>query len=171
MVTRLEGRVAVRVARTEDEAGLARLDAAAWTPASGFPSVAERVNDPFFTFFTDDSPPGAHLVAELDGRLAGYIRLKPVTPLRENTHVLGIVGLAVAPGDRRRGIASALLAAAEQHARARGARKLSLRVLGTNETAMRLYERHGFVLEGTLRDEFRIDGRFVDDVLMAKHLT
>jgi len=171
MVTRLEGRVAVRVARPEDEVGLARLDAAAWTPASGFPSVAERVNDPFFTFFTDNSPPEAHLVAELDGRLAGYIRLKPVTPLRENTHVLGIVGLAVAPGDRRRGVASALLAAAEQHARARGARKLSLRVLGTNETAMRLYERHGFLLEGTLRDEFRIDGRFVDDVLMAKHLT
>jgi ribosomal protein S18 acetylase RimI-like enzyme len=171
MVTRLEGRVAVRVARPEDEAGLARLDAAAWTPASGFPSVAERVNDPFFTFFTDNSPPEAHLVAELDGRLAGYIRLNPVTPLRENTHVLGIVGLAVAPGDRRRGVASALLAAAEQHARARGSRKLSLRVLGTNETAMRLYERHGFVLEGTLRDEFRIDGRFVDDVLMAKHLT
>jgi ribosomal protein S18 acetylase RimI-like enzyme len=171
MVTRLEGRVAVRVARPEDEAGLARLDAAAWTPASGFPSVAERVNDPFFTFFTDNSPPEAHLVAELDGRLAGYIRLNPVTPLRENTHVLGIVGLAVAPGDRRRGVATALLAAAEQHARARGSRKLSLRVLGTNETAMRLYERHGFVLEGTLRDEFRIDGRFVDDVLMAKHLT
>ena len=171
MVTRLEGGMAVRVARPEDEAGLARLDAAAWTPASGFPSVAERVNDPFFTFFTDNSPPEAHLVAELDGRLAGYIRLKPVTPLRENTHVLGIVGLAVAPGDRRRGVGSALLAAAEQHARARGARKLSLRVLGTNETAMRLYERHGFVLEGTLRDEFRIDGRFVDDVLMAKHLT
>ena len=71
--------MAVRVARPEDEAGLARLDAAAWTPASGFPSVAERVNDPFFTFFTDDSPPEAHLVAELDGRLAGYIRVKPAT--------------------------------------------------------------------------------------------
>jgi ribosomal protein S18 acetylase RimI-like enzyme len=169
-VTRLESRVAVRVARARDEAGLARLDAAAWTPASGFPSVTERVNDPFFTFFTDDSPPGAHLVAELDGGLAGYIRLKPVTPLRENAHVLGIVGLAVAPGARRRGVASALLAAAEQHARARGARKLSLRVLGTNETAMRLYERHGFQREGALRDEFCIGGRFVDDVLMAKHL-
>jgi len=169
-VTRLESRVAVRVARPEDEAGLARLDAAAWTPASGFPSVTERVNDPFFTFFTDDSPPGAHLVAELDGRLAGYIRVKPATPLRENAHVLGIVGLAVAPGDRGRGVASALLAAAEQPARARGARKLSLRVLGTNETAMRLYGRHGYQREGTLRDEFNIDGRFVDDVIMAKHL-
>lgn len=170
MVTRLQGCVAVRVARPKDEAGLARLDAAAWTPASGFPSVLERVNDPFFTFFTDDSPPGAHLVAELDGRLAGYIRVKPVTPLRENAHVLGIVGLAVAPGSRRRGVASALLAAAEQHARARGARKLSLRVLSSNETAMRLYERHGFQREGTLRDEFFIGGLFVDDVVMAKRL-
>jgi len=170
MVIRLDGRVAVRVARPGDEAGLARLDAAAWTPASGFPSVAERVNDPFFTFFTDDSPPEAHLVAELDGRMAGYIRVKPATTLRENAHVLGIVGLAVAPGDRRRGVASALLDAAEQHARARGARKLSLRVLGTNEPAMRLYERQGFQREGTLRDEFLIDGRFVDDVLMTKHL-
>jgi ribosomal protein S18 acetylase RimI-like enzyme len=166
----LESGVAVRVARPKDEAGLARLDAAAWTPASGFPSVLERVNDPFFTFFTDDSPPGAHLVAELDGRLAGYIRVKPVTPLRENAHVLGIVGLAVAPGSRRRGVASALLAAAEQHARARGARKLSLRVLSSNETAMRLYERHGFQREGTLRDEFCIGGLFVDDLVMAKRL-
>ena len=169
-MTRLESGVAVRVARPKDEAGLARLDAAAWTPASGFPSVIERVNDPFFTFFTDDSPPGAHLVAELDGQLAGYIRVKPVTPLRENAHVLGIVGLAVAPGSRRRGVASALLAAAEQHARARGARKLSLRVLSSNETAMRLYERHGFQREGTLRDEFCIGGLFVDDVVMAKRL-
>jgi ribosomal protein S18 acetylase RimI-like enzyme len=169
-VTRLESAVAVRVARPADEAGLTRLDAAAWTPASGFPSVIERVNDPFFTFFTDDSPPEAHLVAELDGRLAGYIRVKPVTPLRENAHVLGIVGLAVAPANRRRGVASALLAAAEQHARARGARKLSLRVLSSNETAVRLYERHGFQREGTLRDEFCIGGRFVDDVVMAKHL-
>ena len=170
MVTRSQSGVAVRVARHKDEDGLARLDAAAWTPASGFPSVAERVNDPFFTFFTDDSTPEAHLVAELDGRLVGYIRIKPVTPLRENAHVLGIVGLAVAPDDRRRGVASALLAAAERRARARGARKLSLRVLSTNEEAMRLYERRGFQREGTLRDEFRIDGRFVDDVLMAKQL-
>jgi ribosomal protein S18 acetylase RimI-like enzyme len=169
-VTRLESAVTVRVARPADEAGLARLDAAAWTPASGFPSVIERVNDPFFTFFTDDSPPEAHLVAELDGRLAGYIRVKPVTPLRENAHVLGIVGLAVAPGNRRRGVASALLAAAEQHARARSARKLSLRVLSSNETAIRLYEARGFQREGTLRDEFCIGGRFVDDVVMAKHL-
>jgi len=169
MVARLDGRITVRAARAEDEAGLAGLDAASWTPASGFPSVMERGHDPFFTFFTDDSPPQAHLVAELDGRLAGYLRLKPVTKLPESAHVLGVAGLAVAPGDRRRGVASALLAAAEQQARARGARKLSLRVLSTNAPAMRLYERLGFRPEGVLRDEFCIDGRYLDDVIMAKH--
>lgn len=162
--------VAVRIARAGDETALARLDAVAWTTASGFPSVMERAGDPFYTFFTDDSPPGAHLVAELDGRLAGYLRLKPVTPLAENAHVLGVMGLAVAPEARRRGVGTALLAAAEEQARARGARKLSLRVLSTNESALRLYERLGFEREGVLRDEFCINGRYLDDVIMAKHL-
>lgn len=163
--------VTVRAARTGDEAGLARIEAVAWTPASGFPSVMERVDDLFFTFFTDDSPPEAHLVAELEGGLAGYIRLKPVTPLAENVHVLGVMGLAVAPWARQRGVGSALLAAAERYARARGVRKLSLRVLSTNVTAQRLYERAGFEREGILRREFRINGRYVDDVLMARHLS
>jgi ribosomal protein S18 acetylase RimI-like enzyme len=166
----LNNRVTVRSARPEDEVGLARLDAAAWTPASGFPSVMERAGDPFFSFFTDDSPPREHLVAELDGQLAGYIRVRPVTVLPENAHVLGVMGLAVAPAARRQGVASALLTAAEQHARDRGVHKLSLRVLSTNGTALRLYERLGFQREGTLRDEFRIGGQSVDDVLMAKLL-
>jgi ribosomal protein S18 acetylase RimI-like enzyme len=96
--------------------------------------------------------------------------VQPPTPLPENAHVSGITGLAVAPGARGRGVASALLAAAGQHARERGARKLSLRVLSTNDAALRLYERLGFRREGTLREEFLIDGRYVDDVLMARHL-
>jgi ribosomal protein S18 acetylase RimI-like enzyme len=162
--------VTVRIARAEDEAALARLDAVAWTPASGFPSVMARGGDLFYTFFTDDNPPEMHLVAELGGRLAGYLRLKPVTPLAENAHVLGVMGLAVAPEARRRGVGSALLSAAEQHARARGARKLFLRVLSNNQSALRLYGRLGYEREGVLRDEFLINGRYTDDVLMAKHL-
>ena len=80
------------------------------------------------------------------------------------------MGRAVAPRARQRGVGYALLAAAERHARARGVRKLSLRVLSTNETAQRLYERAGYEREGTLRGEFCINARYVDDVLMAKHL-
>jgi hypothetical protein len=97
-VTRLDHRLAVRVARPQDEAGLARLEAVAWTAASGFPSVTERAHDPFFSFFTGSGPPREYLVAELEGRLAGYIRVRPVSELPESGHVLGVMGLAVAPG-------------------------------------------------------------------------
>jgi len=58
----------------------------------------------------------------------------------------------------------------DHHPARRGARKLGLRVLGGNTTARTLYASAGFVVEGVLRDEFRLDGRFVDDVLMARPL-
>ena len=106
----------------------------------------------------------------LGGRVVGYIRLKPPTKLPENAHVIQVQGLAVHPDARRRGVAAGLLDAAEETLRERGTRKLTLRVLSTNEAAIRLYERHGFVREGTLLEEFRINGRFVDDVMMAKKL-
>jgi RimJ/RimL family protein N-acetyltransferase len=44
-------------------------------------------------------------------------------------------------------------------------------VLGPNTTARALYEGAGFVVEGVLREEFHLDGRYVDDVLMARDLT
>ena len=157
----------MRVARPDDEQALAAIDSAAWTPASGLPSVIARAGGPFFSAAR---PPDGCLVAEADGAVAGYVMVRPATRLPENAHVHGIAGLAVAPAARGRGVAGALLAAAVQHARERGARKLSLRVLSTNEAALRLYERAGFRREGTLLGEFLIDGRYVDDVLMARHL-
>jgi len=81
-----------------------------------------------------------------------------------------VQGLAVHPDARRHGVAAGLLDAAEAALRERGIRKLTLRVLSTNRAAIGLYERHGFVREGTLLEEFCINGRFVDDVVMAKNL-
>jgi RimJ/RimL family protein N-acetyltransferase len=76
----------------------------------------------------------------------------------------------VDPAYQGRGAGQALLRAAADEARSRGARKLSLRVLGWNTSARRLYERCGFVVEGVLVREFLIDGEYVDDVLMALRL-
>ena len=64
-----------------------------------------------------------------------------------------------------------LLVAAIEEARARGARRLTLRVLGHNDAARRLYESAGFVVEGVQRGEFFLDGEYRDDVLMALDLT
>lgn len=53
----------------------------------------------------------------------------------------------------------------------RRARKLALRVLGRGDRARLLYESCGFQVEGVLRGEFHLGGRYVDDVLMARDLT
>jgi ribosomal protein S18 acetylase RimI-like enzyme len=80
-------------------------------------------------------------------------------------------GLAVDPDRRGEGIGRALVEDAVAEARARGARRLTLRVLAPNAPARAVYAAAGFVVEGVLRAEFHLDGRDVDDVLMARDLT
>ncbi len=58
--------------------------------------------------------------------------------------LLNVHDLAVLPELRGRGIGRALLAAAEEHARARGCVKLTLEVLEDNVGAQRLYRAQGF---------------------------
>ena len=115
------------------------------------------------------TPPDV-LVALADGQVAGYVTLKPATELRASDHVLHVAGLAVDESYRRRGVGRALMDAAIAEATRRGARRLTLRVLGPNVAARRLYEDCGFVDEGVLRGEFQLDGEDVDDVLMARAL-
>ena len=111
------------------------------------------------------------LVAELEDGIAGYVKLGPVFPIESNNHVLEIKGLAVSPRHQRRGVARALIHAAIRTAREAGARKLTLRVLGHNAPARDLYAACGFEVEGVLREFFYLEGRYVDDVLMALPLT
>ena len=65
---------------------------------------------------------------------------------------------------------TALVRAAVQEARDRGARRITLRVLGHNTPARALYESEGFVVEGVQPEEFFLGGRYVDDVLMGRSL-
>ncbi len=48
--------------------------------------------------------------------------------------------------------------------------ELSLHVHGTNTVARRLYERHGYVVEGIHPNEFLIEGTYIDAIDMAKTL-
>nr|WP_243438035.1 GNAT family N-acetyltransferase [Streptomyces sp. FH025] len=156
----------IRSARPEDERELAALDRAAWSTLSDvFPQP--RAGN---TVFDEAHTPDQYLVAVLDGRIVGYTRQVPATPLAVNRHVRQIQGLAVDGTLRGRGIGRRLVEAVCDAARAAGARKMTLRVLGWNAPARRLYESCGFVVEGSLAEEFLIDGRYVDDILMARRL-
>lgn len=163
------GEIVVRTAVATDEEALKALDKASWTSASTFPSVLAKEGQG--DFFAAGHPAAAHVVATIGDTIVGYARLEPPSTLPENAFVLAVNGLAVSPEARGRGVAQALLVESEQRAKNLGAVKLSLRVLATNEPARRLYERAGFVVEGVLRKEFRIDGADVDDYLMARYLS
>ena len=111
------------------------------------------------------------LVDITDGEIAGYVKLGEMWPIESVNHVREIKGLAVDTRFHRRGIGRALIHAAIERARAEGARKVTLRVLGHNAPARGLYAACGFEVEGVLRDLFLLDGRYVDDILMSFDLT
>ncbi len=75
------------------------------------------------------------------------------------------------PGGQGGGLGRRLVLGALDAARRRGARSVTLRVLEPNVRARRLYEACGFVVEGVLREEFWLQGRYVDDLLMRCELT
>ena len=86
------------------------------------------------------------------------------------SHHVAELGLMVAAGARRRGIGTALMGEAEKWARGAGITKLELTVFPHNEPAIALYRKLGFREEGVLRRRYRIDGRYVDAMLMARDL-
>ncbi|MFF3888133.1 GNAT family N-acetyltransferase [Streptomyces sp. NPDC001914] len=157
----------IRTATLDDDDALGRIDRDTW---STLHAVMPRPRPPYEPFYSERFGPRDHLVAELDGRLVGYIRMGFPTSLACNTHVRQILGLAVADDARGAGVGRALLRAAGEEARRQGARRITLRVLGHNTPARALYESEGFVVEGILPGEFLLDGAYVDDVLMGRPL-
>lgn len=109
-------------------------------------------------------------VAELAGQVVGFVTMGPKSRHPTNAHVAQLREIAMALSARRKGVANALLAHAITHAREKGYRKLVLTVLATNEAAIALYEQAGFVTEARLVAEFQLDGRWIDDLSLARHL-
>ncbi|NJD09851.1 MAG: ribosomal-protein-alanine N-acetyltransferase [Gemmatimonadetes bacterium] len=89
------------------------------------------------------------LVAELDGRLAGYAVYWQVLDQGE----LGNV--AVDPVWRRRGVARRLVVAVMERAAERGVRELFLEVRPSNAGARQLYESLGFARVGQRRNYYQ----------------
>lgn len=161
--------VTIRQANPDtDEDVLRELDLAEWTSKVS-PAPPPEAGRPFFGDGVDAADV---LVAERDdGEVLGYVRLGRATPLSASDHVRTIDGLAVSPAAQGAGVGRKLVEAAIEEAGQRGASKVTLRVLAHNEVARRLYARTGFEVEGTLRGEFVLDGRPVDDLLLARHLS
>jgi ribosomal protein S18 acetylase RimI-like enzyme len=160
------GRVEIRPAQLTDETAIKQIDVVTWT-ADSSPAPPAPPDQPFFG---ERNQLADVLVAEDDGQVIGYAIVRQAVPIPSHRDVLEINGLAVDPAHQGHGAGRQLVEACAEQARSRGARKLTLRVLGINDRARRLYESCGFQIEGVLRDEFYLGGQYVDDVLMARFL-
>jgi [ribosomal protein S18]-alanine N-acetyltransferase len=87
------------------------------------------------------SPSAATVVAQSDGEIAGVA----VVLFRTNSRIARLYSLAVAPKHTGRGIASALVAAAEKAARTRKCGVLRLEVHERNHGAIKVYRKAGYL--------------------------
>jgi GNAT superfamily N-acetyltransferase len=100
----------------------------------------------------DNDPDELLLVAEADGRLIGAVHLRraPISPI-QNTQAVHVSHLHVRPGHRRRGTASALLAAATSWAEDLKSSHLLATTPASSRDAHRFLARLGFCQVAVLR--------------------
>ena len=111
---------------------------------------------------------GTVLVAEEDGRMVGFLEATGGA-FRRNRHVAHLV-VGVLGACTGRGIGTALMEEVERWARGHGVLRLELTVMTHNVSALALYEKAGFEIEGTRRHSMLVDGSYADEHYMAKLL-
>jgi L-amino acid N-acyltransferase YncA len=107
-----------------------------------------------------------HFVAVDDSdKVVGWCDVSPVFG-HSRAHI-GLLGIALLPEARQKGLGALLLQAAIDKAWVRGLTRIQLAVRADNLSAKALYERFGFEHEGTCRRATLIDGIYHDAHAMA----
>jgi ribosomal protein S18 acetylase RimI-like enzyme len=134
---------AIRPARATDVDALSAIENAVFS--------TDRISERSFRRLIR-SASASVLVAADGGQIAGYL----VLLFRSGSERARLYSIAAAPGRAGAGLGSALLEAAEGHARGRQTSALRLEVRAGNSRAIGLYERNGYRRFG------RLDGYYAD---------
>lgn len=109
-----------------------------------------------------------NLVAVVDNRVVGMVSVETF-PNRPRRRHVGRIGISVHGEWQGKGIGTALLRAGVDLAdNWLNLTRLELEVYTDNQPAIRLYEKFGFVYEGTLRQHAFRDGQYVDSTMMGR---
>jgi GNAT superfamily N-acetyltransferase len=127
----------IRRAKMADTARLAELSG-----ELGYPATTKEMKERL----TDLKPTAQHavFVAEIEKNVVGWLHVS-VTPLLEVPRRAEVNGLIVAEGQRSSGAGAKLLEAAEEWARAKACKGMSVRSNVIRERAHLFYERHGYI--------------------------
>ncbi len=104
------------------------------------------------------------------GRIVGFQVVDPFAFYTSAFDHVGSIGTYVDLGMRRQGIAAALYPATFDAARRKGYEKLFSFVRADNPAALAAYLGQGFTVVGTARDQAKIGGRFIDEIIIERRL-
>ena len=104
-------------------------------------------------------------VAVADGNVVGWCDI--ARSPRDTSKHCGVLGVALIPEFRGKGIGARLMTTAIAAAWAREFTRIELTVRQDNENAIALYKRLGFELEGVRRNAFLVDGKYENILAMA----
>lgn len=109
-------------------------------------------------------------VRQDDQRIIGFQSMEPfATYTRAFDHV-GVVGTYVDLAERRQGIAGQLFAATFEAARQKGYEKLFTFIRADNPAALATYQQQGFQIIGTAHRQAKINGSYVDEIMVERFL-
>lgn len=147
----MDGRCRLRPATSADLEALAQLERTAFSDPWTLPQLQEAFGWGGAVAFVAEADDGA-----IDGYVLGRVVVDEAEVLTIATH----------PTRRRGGIGRALLAAAMTAMVQRGAVAVWLEVRVSNEAAIAMYRKAGFVAAGVRRGYYR---RPVEDALVLRH--
>lgn len=113
---------------------------------------------------------GLIIVAQVDEKIVGMAHL--VRGRLKKIRHIGFLGISILNGFRGIGIGTAMMNYILEWAEKQGElEKVSLTVFSTNRAAINLYRKFGFKVEGTSKKQYKIEGRYIDEITMGKFLT
>jgi RimJ/RimL family protein N-acetyltransferase len=112
-----------------------------------------------------------HLLAvlERDGHFAGAGQLFPGSEATLFGHVAEL-GIWILQPYRRQGLGTMLLEWMLSWAVTANLEKVVLSLFATNNAALALYRKFGFFVEGRRQRQFKTNGQYIDEILMARFL-
>ena len=109
-------------------------------------------------------------VAEPGGAIVGFQSLEPFASYTRAFDHVGILGTYVDLEQRRLGIAGTLFEATFEAALDKGYEKLFTFIRADNPAALKAYTSRGFQIVGIAERQAKIEGRYIDEVLIEKFL-
>ena len=109
------------------------------------------------------------LIPEMEGQVIGWCRIFPNLCAPKTRHTAE-VGTGLLQPFREIGIGTDLMECAIEWSRGQGLEKLTVSTFSTNLRAINLFKKVGFITTGVRRQQYRIDGNYVDEVLMERFL-